>query len=236
MHIHDLKAEGELVKLHAVGGTMLLIKADIHRDGLIFPPFLYGKPSPLICSSNGFVKKWQVFRKFFLEILRGTFGAQEFTNESVGEIDTEGLGILPTESSKQAWISSGAPEERICLCPLRINPEHFTPGVEPMPLTGQHGKPLNAYRVKILNISDVMPRKNLLSLLRVWNQATRPTDDAVLILKISCGSEKWLKIFFQRVDEMEVELHKSCQEAAPIVWSVIYSAYPFSSVPNECSC
>jgi hypothetical protein len=36
-HLHDLKDEGNLVKLHAVGGTMLLIKADVHREGLIFP-------------------------------------------------------------------------------------------------------------------------------------------------------------------------------------------------------
>ena len=29
------------MKLDAVGGTMLLVRADIHRDGLIFPPYPY---------------------------------------------------------------------------------------------------------------------------------------------------------------------------------------------------
>jgi hypothetical protein len=31
----------ELVPVDGVGGTMLLVRADLHRDGLIFPPFSY---------------------------------------------------------------------------------------------------------------------------------------------------------------------------------------------------
>ena len=27
--------------LDSVGGTMLLVRADLHRDGLLFPPFPY---------------------------------------------------------------------------------------------------------------------------------------------------------------------------------------------------
>jgi hypothetical protein len=45
LHMDALRAEGDLVKLDAVGGTMLLVKADIHRDGLVFPSFPYGRPS-----------------------------------------------------------------------------------------------------------------------------------------------------------------------------------------------
>jgi hypothetical protein len=41
LHMDDLKAEGDVVPLHAVGGTVLLIRADLHRYGLIFPPFHY---------------------------------------------------------------------------------------------------------------------------------------------------------------------------------------------------
>jgi hypothetical protein len=41
-HMDDLRQEGELVELDAVGGTMLLVRADLHRDGLIFPAFPYG--------------------------------------------------------------------------------------------------------------------------------------------------------------------------------------------------
>src|SRR5439155_13117162 len=39
-HLDDLRDEGDLVELDAVGGTILLVRADLHRDGLIFPSFL----------------------------------------------------------------------------------------------------------------------------------------------------------------------------------------------------
>ena len=42
LHLNDLRAEGDLVRLDAVGGTMLLVRADLHREGLIFPTFPYG--------------------------------------------------------------------------------------------------------------------------------------------------------------------------------------------------
>lgn len=41
--LSDLRHEGELVELDTVGGMMLLIRADLHRDGLIFPAFPYGR-------------------------------------------------------------------------------------------------------------------------------------------------------------------------------------------------
>jgi glycosyltransferase involved in cell wall biosynthesis len=42
--MQDLRGQGR-VRLDAVGGTMLLVRADRHRDGLIFPPFFYGSRS-----------------------------------------------------------------------------------------------------------------------------------------------------------------------------------------------
>jgi hypothetical protein len=42
LHLDDLRDEGDAVELDAVGGTILLVHADVHRDGLIFPPFRYG--------------------------------------------------------------------------------------------------------------------------------------------------------------------------------------------------
>jgi Anp1 len=46
IHMDALRGEGDLVKLDAVGGTILLIDADIHRDGLVFPSFPYGRANP----------------------------------------------------------------------------------------------------------------------------------------------------------------------------------------------
>jgi hypothetical protein len=44
VHMDQCRTQ-ELVRLNAVGGTMLLVKADLHRDGLVFPTFRYGLPS-----------------------------------------------------------------------------------------------------------------------------------------------------------------------------------------------
>lgn len=47
LYLEDLRDEGEIVPLHGVGATMLLVRADLHREGLIFPPILYGAGNPL---------------------------------------------------------------------------------------------------------------------------------------------------------------------------------------------
>ena len=86
-HLHDLRGEGPLVPLDAVGGTMLLVRADVHRDGLVFPPFPYGKPNPRIRTTN----YW------------------------LGEIETEGLGIMAADAGVQCW---GMPNLEIRHSPL----------------------------------------------------------------------------------------------------------------------
>ncbi len=80
-HLHDHRGAG-LVRLTAVGGTVLLVRADRHRDGLIFPPFLYGNASPLMRAANGM-------------------------SEARGEIETEGLGLLAADMDLECW---GAPD------------------------------------------------------------------------------------------------------------------------------
>ncbi len=53
LHLHDMRHEGTFARLHAVGGTVLWINADYHRDGLVFPPFGYGRRSPYVRTSKG---------------------------------------------------------------------------------------------------------------------------------------------------------------------------------------
>jgi hypothetical protein len=74
-HLHDLRGEGPLVPLDAVGGTMLLVRADVHRDGVVFPPFPYGRANPRI----------------------------RIDNHWLGEIETEGLGIMAADAGVQCW-------------------------------------------------------------------------------------------------------------------------------------
>lgn len=75
-HMHDLRGT---IRLDSVGGSMLLVKADGHREGLIFPPFCYGARSRWIRD---------------LRPLRGRI---------VGEIETEGLGIMAKDMGIECW-------------------------------------------------------------------------------------------------------------------------------------
>jgi hypothetical protein len=79
LRMQDLREEGDLVPLDAVGGTMLLIQADLHREGLIFPPFLYGGRNPLARDRH------------------------PCTSSEVGEIETEGLGLMAADMGHQCW-------------------------------------------------------------------------------------------------------------------------------------
>ncbi len=92
--------------------------------------------------------------------------------------------VVATRSSRDAWIAGGVPPERVSVCPEGVD----APGdALPMQLNinGEKPGPISAYRVRFLNVSDAVPRKNLIGLLRVWLRATRADDDAALILK--CG-------------------------------------------------
>jgi hypothetical protein len=87
--LSDLKKDGELVRLHAVGGTMLLVKADVHRSGLVFPPFLYGNANPLIRDTHTFSTKRRIRNILDKRI--------------TGEIETEGLGIMAHDMGYECW-------------------------------------------------------------------------------------------------------------------------------------
>ena len=45
-YLSDRRGEG-VIRLGSVGGTMLLIRADLHRDGLVFPPFFLWRAQSL---------------------------------------------------------------------------------------------------------------------------------------------------------------------------------------------
>lgn len=85
--MQDLRGQGA-VPLDAVGGTMLLVKADLHRDGLIFPPFRYGVENQRVRPSHS------------------VWGR--------GEIETEGFGIMALDMGLQCW---GLPDLEIVHAP-----------------------------------------------------------------------------------------------------------------------
>lgn len=79
VHMDALRGGPDLVRLDTVGGTVLLVRGDIHRDGLIFPTFPYGRGHPAVRRP-------------------GPWGPQ-----MEGEIETEGLGIMAIDMGHQCW-------------------------------------------------------------------------------------------------------------------------------------
>lgn len=77
VYMEDLRGQ-ELVKLDTVGGTMLLVRADLHREGALFPSYPYGLGHP---------------------------GARLTGNPAGegGELETEGFGLVVSDMGYQCW-------------------------------------------------------------------------------------------------------------------------------------
>jgi hypothetical protein len=89
LHLSDLRGEGDVVELDAVGGTMLLVRADLHRDGLVFPPFPFGRPARKARRDNGGRR-----RHDWLGAWLGRYR---------GELETEGFGIMAGEMGHRCY-------------------------------------------------------------------------------------------------------------------------------------
>jgi hypothetical protein len=88
IHMDGMRGGEELVALDSVGGTMLLVRADLHREGLIFPPCYYGRPHPRSRRTGGRAARWMV------ELLAPRIR---------GEIETEGLALLADDMGVTCW-------------------------------------------------------------------------------------------------------------------------------------
>ncbi|PWC55052.1 hypothetical protein TSH7_30470 [Azospirillum sp. TSH7] len=130
---------------------------------------------------------------------------------------THEMVIVPTDSSRLAWIAAGHPEDRIRVCPPGIAPHPADAAARPLAVAGPRGRDVMDYRVRVLNISDFVARKNLDGLLRVWLRATRAGDDAILILKVGKGGSALAGEIRRLVDRCIHATGRRLEEAAPIV-------------------
>lgn len=96
--------------------------------------------------------------------------------------------IVATDSSRAAWLAAGVAAERVAICPEGVEPVDVS-RVVPVTLQDSLGRRLIDFRTRILNVSDLNPRKNLVGLLRVWLRATRSDDDVALVIKVGKGSD-----------------------------------------------
>lgn len=124
--------------------------------------------------------------------------------------------IVPNEFCRAAWINSGAPEERIRVCPLGVRSELFAGVHEPMPITLGNGRPFGSYRARFLNISAWNERKNTEGLIQAWLKATRATDDAALIIKLDMEGVERAPTFADLLADCERWANRSLSSAAPI--------------------
>jgi glycosyltransferase involved in cell wall biosynthesis len=83
-HMQDLRGTGGPVRIDSVGGTVLLIRANCHRDGLVFPAYPYGVESAKMRETH---PVW-----------------------GQGEIETEGLAMMASDMGLQCW---GLPDYRV---------------------------------------------------------------------------------------------------------------------------
>ncbi|MGD1091412.1 MAG: glycosyltransferase [Bryobacteraceae bacterium] len=135
--------------------------------------------------------------------------------------------ILPTESSKRAWVDSGFPEHRLRLCPFGVNTALFSGEASPLHLEGATAED---HGVRFLNVSEFNSRKNLMGLLEAWILATSRQDDAILIVKLGCYKSAARQRFADQIDLLEQRLNKRLAEAAPI--RLVHDFFPDSEMPR----
>ena len=123
------------------------------------------------------------------------------------------LVVVPTRGAYDAWTASSVPARRVRVAPLGVDADRFTQTVAPLDLTAPGGRPLDDFAVRFLNVAELRPRKNHLGLLRAWTRATRATDDAVLVLKVSAFQPHELAAFTADVQRLVGGL----AGAAPVV-------------------
>ena len=126
--------------------------------------------------------------------------------------------VVPTESSRQAWIASGVAADRVRVSPLGVDAEFFGAPSQPLSLAVPDGRDVSAFRRRFLNIADLRPRKNHLGLLRCWIRATRADDDAALIVKTNPMDATILDLFRSDVEAMQRRLGRTLADAAPVVF------------------
>ena len=128
------------------------------------------------------------------------------------------LVIVPTPSSRDAWQASGYPPGKLRVCPLGVDVDRFHPASEPLPLAVTGGRPVAAYRTRVLNVSEARPRKNLVGLVRAWITATSADDDAILIIKLGPPHRPATTALLRELAVMQQRLGLSLSQAAPVLF------------------
>lgn len=140
------------------------------------------------------------------------------------------LVIVPTESSRQAWLAAGFPADRLRICPLGVNTNQFGRTVEPLALRTEAGVPVASYRTRFLNVSELGPRKNVTGILWAWLIATSADDDALLLLKLGRYAPGWFERFTHQLQQLQHQVGRSFRQAAPVEF--LFDLLPDAEMPR----
>ena len=94
----------------------------------------------------------------------------------VAENRKHDLVIVPTESSRRAWLQAGMPPHRLRICPQGVDPAKFGRMPRHCPCNWRTVLVIARYRTRFLHIAEFTTRKNPMGLLRAgWRQPRRRT-------------------------------------------------------------
>lgn len=130
--------------------------------------------------------------------------------------------VVPTESSREAFLNRGVRESIIKKVPLGINTEIYNTEAQPAKIFDEEFKSLEHYPIRVMNMQELGPRKNIEGLLKAWMIGTKSgfmKDHSCLILKLSAYSPNRYGKMVRVVEEVRKELGITKNEHAPIMVS-----------------
>jgi glycosyltransferase involved in cell wall biosynthesis len=109
------------------------------------------------------------------------------------------LVIAPCQSSLDAFRMAGVRNSILAKVPIGIDTKMYNPSVKPLGLIDDHFGALSRYKIRVMNIQELGPRKNLEGLLEAWVVGTSMgamKTESCLILKLSAYSpNRYNKIY-----------------------------------------
>jgi glycosyltransferase involved in cell wall biosynthesis len=130
------------------------------------------------------------------------------------------LVIVPCQSSYDAFRAGGVRTTALRKVPLGIDTNVFNDQIEPMQLIDANfANLINQYPIRVMNMQELGPRKNIEGLVRAWLNATSSgtmKKSSCLILKISAYSAGRYHRFMETLEEIRRELGLTKDDHAPI--------------------
>lgn len=132
------------------------------------------------------------------------------------------LVIVPTESSREAFRKRGVRPSIIKKVPIGVDTSIYNPDVVPAKIFDEDFEDLSRYPIRVMNMQELGPRKNIEGLVKAWMLGTKSgfmKSHSCLILKLSAYSPNRYGRIVGLVEETRRELGLTKDDHAPIMVS-----------------